>query len=375
MATGEKRDPQARTSTDEGLASERRKTDRELASRTDAIRTTASDVVTEARQKADSVLSHARDLEDQKMTAEHSVEDLTQERADEDAIVKGARVGADAVARDESEQRQVALAALLAFEREYTDLRLETERERADQALTSREDFMAMVSHDLRSLLGGIALSAELLKEVGKSDDPMAKVTKYAERIQRFTARMNRLVGDLMDVASIDAGKLGLVRVPRNALLLLRDSMEAFERATSAGGIELRCEGGANVGVVELDHERILQVLTNLVGNALKFTPKDGQIVIRLDRRGDDVYFEVMDTGEGIPVEMHDKIFERYVQSTAGTRRGLGLGLFISKSIIEGHGGKIWVDSTPGNGSTFHFTVPAPARTTDKLAAVPPPAS
>lgn len=362
MTNGERRDPHERSSTDEGLATERRKTDRELANRTSAMQVTATEVVIEARHKADSVLSHARDLEDQKLSADHSVQDLTQERADADAVVEGARSGADAVARDEVEQRQVALAALLAFEREYTDLRLETERERADQALTSREDFMAMVSHDLRSLLGGIALSAEMLRDVGRLDDPFAKVTKYAERIQRFTARMNRLVGDLMDVSSIEAGKLGLVRARRNASLLLRDAMEAFERAATAAGIQLKCECGTEEpGVVELDHERILQVLTNLVGNALKFTPHGGSIVIRLERRGEDVYFGVTDTGQGVPADLHEKIFERYFQSSAVDRRGLGLGLFISKSIIEGHGGKIWVESTPGNGSTIHFTVPARA--------------
>jgi signal transduction histidine kinase len=362
MGNGDKRDPHARNSTDEGLRSERRKTDVELASRSDAMRDVATDVVLVARNKADSLLSVARDAEDVKMTAAHSTQDLTQERAHEDAALEGARSDADELARDEGERRQIALASLLAFEREYTDLRLETERIRADQALTSREDFMAMVSHDLRSLLGGIALSAELLKEVGKGDQPFVKVTQYAERIQRFTARMNRLVADLMDVASIEAGKLALVRVRRRASLLLRDAMEAFEPAAAAHGIVLECESGSDAGIVEIDHERILQVLTNLVGNALKFTPKNGRIKIRIEGRGDDVHFSVADTGEGVPDALREKIFERYFQSNVTDRRGLGLGLFISKSIVEAHGGTIWAESTPGKGSTFHFTVPARPR-------------
>jgi len=180
---------------------------------------------------------------------------------------------------------------------------------------------------------------------------------KYAERILRFSARMNRLVGDLMDVASIEAGKLGLVRTPRSPALLLRDSLEAFGPAAAAVGIELTCESRIGSATVDIDHERILQVLTNLVGNALKFTPKGGKIAIRVERRDDAVCFSVADTGPGVPAHLREKIFARYFQTNDADRRGLGLGLFISKSIVEAHGGRIWVESTPGNGSTFFFTV------------------
>jgi len=365
MAQDDKRDPHERSSTDESLRVERAKTDAELAGTSKAIQEVAMALVSEARHKADSILNDAREREDLKTTDDRSVHDLSRERAREDAVLERERDGADAVARDERERRQLALASLLAFEREDTDLRLETERERADQALTSREDFMAMVSHDLRSLLGGIALSAELLRDVGMTDEPLVKVKTCAERIQRFTARMNRLVGDLMDVTSIEAGKLSLVGVRRAASSLLRDALEAFEPAALAHGIQLRCEAQADPGVVEVDHERILQVLTNLVGNALKFTPRGGVIVIRAERRDEDVCFSVTDTGVGIPADLLEKIFGRYFQTRDGDRRGLGLGLFISKSIVEAHGGTIWAESTPGQGSAFFFTVPAPA-TTDR---------
>jgi signal transduction histidine kinase len=354
-----KRDPPERSSTDEGLRSEREKTDEELAQRSGALLDTATDVVTEARDKADSVLNKARDREDLKDG--QSIQ-LTHARAREDASLRAERRGADAAARDEVELRRVALASLLAFEREDTDLRLEIERKRADQVLTSREDFMAMVSHDLRSLLGGIALSAELLKGVEKSDEPFAQVTRYAERIQRFGARMTRLVADLMDVASIEAGKLSLVRSRYDASLLLSDSRDAFKPAAAAAGIELTCTSEADPGIVDLDHERILQVLTNLVGNALKFTPRGGRIAIEVARREDAICFSVADTGSGIPTELLEKVFDRYFQSQDGDRRGLGLGLFISKSIIEAHGGRIWATSTPGKGTTVFFTVPVTRR-------------
>jgi len=354
MAT--KRERRERSSTDESLRFEREKTDAELAQRSSSARETASEVVTEARDKADVVLSEARDREDLKNGDSKQV---THERAREDAVLRTSRSGEDAVARDEVEQRRVALASLLAFEREDTDLRLEIERKRADQVLTSREDFMAMVSHDLRSLLGGIAMNAELLKGVQKSDQqPFVKVTQCAERIQRFSARMTRLVADLMDVASIEAGKLSLLRSRYNARLLLRDSQDAFEPVVAAHGIQLTCTSEQDPGIVELDHERILQVLTNLVGNSLKFTPRDGHITIEVVRQEDAMRFSVADTGSGIPTELLEKVFDRYFQTQDGDRRGLGLGLFISRSIIEAHGGKIWATSTPGKGTTVFFTVP-----------------
>ncbi|HSD88209.1 MAG TPA: HAMP domain-containing sensor histidine kinase, partial [Kofleriaceae bacterium] len=295
----------------------------------------ATEVVASERHKADVVLNDARNLEDRRNAAASSArapDDLTDDRAREDAVIEEARTGADSVVRDERERRHLALASLLAFERESTDLKLETEREYADQALASREDLMAMVSHDLRNLLGGVALSAELLKDIAIKDHASTQITKYAESIQRFTARMNRLVGDLMDVASIEAGKLGLVRTRRNVRLLLRDAFEAFQPAATAQGIHLRCESKTDPGIVELDYERILQVLSNLVGNALKFTPRGGEIVISVERGADDVCFSVVDTGTGIPASQFAKIFDRYVQSGDLDRRGLGLGLFIAKS-------------------------------------------
>ena len=360
MTNREKRDPHQRGSTDESLRSERLKTDLELASRAEGVRAVATEVVSEARQKADHVLSDARDLEDRKSPSQsvQRVEDRDHARAQEDAVLQEERSEADATARSESERRNLALAGLLAFEREGTDLRLEIERDRVDQVLTSREDFMAMVSHDLRSLLGGIALSAELLKDVERADEPFVKVARYAATIQRFSARMNRLVGDLMDVASIEAGKLSMVRLRQNASSLVRDSLEAFEPAGAAQGIEIACEQDEGAAMVELDHERILQVLTNLVGNALKFTPRGGRITIALERRSDEVCFSVGDTGSGIAPHLLDAIFTRYYQTKVGDRRGLGLGLFIAKSIVDGHGGRIWAESTPGHGSTLRFTLP-----------------
>ena len=350
-------DPHERSSTDQSLRVERDATDEELASRTERIRGVATDIVTRARTTADSVLTQAREREDLRPNSTSQRANVLEARAREDALLGRQRSAADEVARDERDLRQVALARLLAFEREQTNLKLEIERLRADKALSSREDFMAMVSHDLRSLLGGIALSAELLREVGNAES-LESVKKYAGTIQRFAARMNRLVGDLMDLASIDAGKLSVVLARRNVNQLLLDAVEAFQPAATVHGVELHCESPADLGTLDFDHERILQVLGNLVGNSLKFTPKGGHITVRAQRRGRGVCFAVADTGEGISKDLLAKIFERYFQSSQNDGRGLGLGLFIAHSIVTQHGGTIWAESEPGYGSTFHFTIP-----------------
>lgn len=360
MSNGDRRDPHQRGSTDESLRAERDKTDAMMNSRAESSRNEAEDLVTRARKEADTILNDARELEDQTLLSS-SAREVSHERARADAAMDAERARADATLVAERRRRGVALASLLAFEREHTDLRLETEREHADLALTTREDFMAMVSHDLRGLLGGIALSAELLKQVGDKPGASTQVKQYAATIQRFTARMSRLVGDLMDLASIDAGRLSVVRVGHDVTLLLEDAIEAFRPAALAHGIELDCEPLAELGIVELDPERILQVLTNLVGNALKFTPKGGRITLRVHRRTDAIHFEVSDTGEGIAADKLEKVFERYFQSGGVDRRGLGLGLFIAKSIIDQHDGRIWAESAPGAGCTFFFTVPVGA--------------
>lgn len=365
MSRGDKTGPIERGSTDESLRLERRKTDHALARNADSLGDTATDVLNEARDKADTVLHDARAREDIKTSDDHDQtlqdrQDVSHARAHEDAELSEARRGADVLARGEREQHQIALARLLAFEREDTDLKLELERLRADTLLNSREDFMAIVSHDLRSLLGGIALSAQLLKRVEHTAEPFAKVNLYADRIQRFSARMNRLIGDLMDVASIEAGKLSLVRSRRDGALLLRDALDAFEEAAAQSGIQLSTTCIHDPGVLEVDQDRILQVLTNLVGNALKFTPRGGTIEIAVEMRDGEVTFSVRDSGEGIHRELLGKIFDRYFQTRDIDRRGLGLGLFIAKSIVEGHGGRIWAESETGRGSTFYFTVPGP---------------
>ncbi|MBA3394347.1 MAG: HAMP domain-containing histidine kinase [Deltaproteobacteria bacterium] len=369
MVDDEKPEPPHRDTTDESLRAERHKTDKQLEGSLGAIKRDAEEVVAEARDKADTLLSEARDVEDQKLASQSlpggisaSVSDaIDNTRAREDAVLVEERKDADIAAEQERTRRRLALASLLAHERQDTDLHLSLERTHADEALSSREDILALVSHDLRALLGGIALSADMLGRLAKAEQPDGQLVRYATSIQRFTASMNRLIGDLLDTASIEAGKLSVVPERRDAAHLLLDALDAFQPAALSKGIELTCEVGAEPLVAAFDYERILQVLTNLVGNSLKFTDKGGRIAIRLEPREGHLLFTVADNGRGIPVEGLEHVFARFFQANRNDRRGLGLGLFIAKSIIEAHGGRIWAASEPGKGSVFSFELPVAA--------------
>jgi signal transduction histidine kinase len=226
--------------------------------------------------------------------------------------------------------------------------------------LGTRDEFLGMVSHDLRTMLGGISLGAALLAKeaVGEGERGAARLLQI-ERIQRFTTRMNRLLGDLLDVVSLEAGTLRVVPRALDGSELLRDTADAFAPSFAAKGVALttRVVGGSLLAT--LDHERILQVLANLLANALKFTPMGGSVAVVVTADAPFVRFSVSDTGCGVPEDQVEAIFERFAQGASHDRRGLGLGLYIAKCIVEAHGGKIWLERPSEGGSTFHFTLPA----------------
>lgn len=355
--------PAERHSTDQSLRTERQRTDAELEKTLSSTKDIAHEVIADARGRADAVLSNARGCEDDKITQTRAPADaraLEVSRANEDAVVSDERERADELLVSENLRRQLALASLLGIERHDTDMRLEIERDRADAAVSSRENFMALVSHDLRSLLGAITLAAELIKHAVTPNEPVA-ITKYSDQILRLSAQTNRLIGDLLDVASIEAGKLAIQLKRTDVGRLVRDAIEAFQAAAARHDLRLLGEIDEGLPALDVDAERILQVLTNLVGNAFKFTPAGGTVTVRLAASGAELRCSVSDTGEGIPGDRISSVFERYVQTRTNDRRGLGLGLFIVKSIIEAHGGAVAVESQLAKGSTFTFTLPQSA--------------
>jgi signal transduction histidine kinase len=352
---------EARDQTDANLLAEREKTDAELASRQAAARVDEDEVVEAARERAQDVLEAARGQADHDLDVmgatpreQRLVADL---RAVADVALDDQRAAAEKTLEIEREAHQRALSALLRLEREATDEGLVVERARADQVIANRDDFLGMVSHDLRGILGTIALSAERLTRPAPTSDPAA--TKLiGERIQRHTARMNRLVGDLLDVVALEAGALKLTRRKNDAIQLMTEALESYQPSFQAKGIELSADLAAGPIVMDFDHDRILQVVANLLSNALKFTEAGGRVSMLVARQGADVLFSISDSGVGVAPEHTTAIFERFGQIKRDNR-GHGLGLYISKCIVEAHDGKIWVERSADGGMVAHFTLPA----------------
>ncbi|HEX2675779.1 MAG TPA: HAMP domain-containing sensor histidine kinase, partial [Polyangiales bacterium] len=346
-----------RQQTDESLRVEREITDHALGDEQVGVDELADAVITRARLRADEVLARARATIDsatgglaRDARAPRRVE---HERAVEDRVLREERADADEVLRDERAEH----IALLTSEREDTDKDLLSERTRSDDALATRDEFLGIVSHDLRNMLNSITLSAGLIEESATLGHSTDGVVKQAQRIQRGSARMSRLIGDLIDVASIEAGALAVTREVTDIADVVTEAMETFQAQAASQGISLLAELVPPLSAIAFDPARILQVLINLLSNAVKFTPSGGNITLRAEPNQTDVYLSVTDTGVGIPGDKLEAIFQRFLQVNSD-RRGLGLGLYISKCIVLGHGGRIWAESKLGAGSKFCFTLP-----------------
>ena len=357
MASEEQKSRPEREHTNESLRSERDKADRALHERRSTEEDDADRVVDRARETADAVLDAARDKADQGL-GPGSRRAADEERAVEDQTLRDERASADARIQEERAQAARALARLLPFEREATDRFLLTERVRADDALSNRDDFLGIVSHDLRNLLGGIVLSTDLLAAEATGTDQGKRTIALTRVIQRHSARMNRLISDLVDVASIDSGRLSVTLATADAGALVTEAVDLFRSAATAKEISLEVEHLDAGLTADLDHDRILQVLINLITNAIKFSARGAHIRLRCERAGGALRFTVRDTGGGIPEEMLEAVFQRFWQVGENDRRGLGLGLYISRCLVEAHGGTIEAASEPGAGSTFSFTLP-----------------
>ncbi len=257
--------------------------------------------------------------------------------------------------RDPRSGRRLVRAALLDV----------TAQKRAEESLRMslrlREDFLAIVSHDLRNPLNAILLGAEMLLRAPPAEGP-AREQREAERkhlevIRQASERMNRLLSDLLDLSSMDAGHLSLEIAAHEAAGLTRTAVEILGPLALEKGIELRCDPAVGDAHARCDRERTVQVLLNLIGNALKFTSAGGRVLVAVDRRGEELVWSVRDTGMGMTQEQQERIFEPYWKADRLSRKGTGLGLSIARGLVERLGGRIWVDSAPGRGSTFFFSL------------------
>lgn len=226
--------------------------------------------------------------------------------------------------------------------------------EEARQAVEAREQVLKIVSHDLRNPLHTIAMSTELLLEGGGSEDQRRRQIAI---VRRAGERMNRLVKDLLDVAKLESGRLSIQARPTAVPPILSEALDMLRPLASEKSLSLEMEVADGLPCVEADAGRIVQLLSNLVGNAVKFTPAGGRVVMRARGAGPVVQLSVADTGPGIPADQLPHIFGRFWQADPSDRRGIGLGLTISKAIVEAHGGRIWAESRLGEGTTFHFTL------------------
>lgn len=254
------------------------------------------------------------------------------------------------------DKRHIALATEIA---RRAALAIQNARlyEAEQRATRARDEVLGIVAHDVRAPLHSIQLAAEVVqRRLANIDDEHG--ARHVTAILRAVERANRLIQDLLDVSRIEAGALALAHEIVVPATLVHELVRGQQHLAEEASVEIRVAVDAAPPNVLADPHRLLQVLENLVGNALKFTPRGGSVTIAVSERERDVLFSVTDTGPGIPADQLPHVFDRYWQANRTQRRGAGLGLPICKGIIEGHGGQLWVESTPGAGSTFFFTLP-----------------
>jgi PAS domain S-box-containing protein len=229
-------------------------------------------------------------------------------------------------------------------------------RAEAERALQARDEVLAFVAHDLRTPLSTITTSVQLLHDHPELTESYR--VECLELIQRSTAEMERLIRDLLDVARIEAGGFTVQPALTEIPPLLFHTRDQFRRQAESRQIVIECQADSLPSAV-IDRDRVIQVLSNLLGNALKFTPVGGRVMLAAQHEDGFIVISVADTGAGIPAEHLPQIFNRFWQADRASGGGAGLGLAICKGIVDAHGGRIQVESTPGKGTTVRFSLPA----------------
>lgn len=237
-----------------------------------------------------------------------------------------------------------------------------TAHQALQEDLKAREDLLAFVSHDLGNPIATISMVSERLLAFPGEEDRRKDTRYYLEGIAEAAGRMERLVQDLLEVQLLEDGRRAIRRTPLSVESTLDEAVRGFEQTALTKSIRLermRVKGtSVDDWSIKGDRDRLLEVLSNLLDNAMKFTDPGGRIRIGAELRGDEAVFFVSDTGVGIAPEHVPHLFDRYVQVHEKRRAGAGLGLAIAKEIVEGHGGSIWCESEPGQGSSFSFSIP-----------------
>ena len=253
-------------------------------------------------------------------------------------------------------EQQMDQIQMLSEDLHRTNLSLEIARDKAEDASRAREDMLGVVAHDLRNPLNLLMMTTELL---GDAEPSKEKTDQLLGVMQRATRRMNRLIDDLLEVVRQESGRMMLDLGETSAASLLAQTAEMFQSAAQEKGVTLRVDDCPPDVLVNADAERIVQVLSNLVGNAVKFVPAGGSVSLKCESSGNEAVFSVTDSGPGLDPDDLSRLFEKFWQRRRSDKRGVGLGLAIAKGIVEAHGGRIWAESKLGVGSTFYFALPA----------------
>ena len=277
--------------------------------------------------------------------------------------VRGIRIGAISMSmgpsgrtlgsKDLPVAEELARRAALAID----NARLYAEQQRATR---SRDEMLGIVAHDLRSPVNAMTLSASGVLRKMKKQGAEPEQLQSVESLIQSARRMNRLIEDLLDVVRMEAGRMSIQRSRWPGAQLVRDAVTAHQGLCTEAGIELRQQLPEGLPELMVDPDRILQVFSNLLGNAIKFTPRSGVVTVGAWLEPKQVTFWVTDSGPGIPEEHLPHLFDRFWQAHSTDRRGAGLGLAIARGIVEAHGGRLWARSVLGEGSTFSFCIPLP---------------
>lgn len=392
-----------RKETDRSLNVERDSANERLVKDRSAAEFTANETIAQERLEADEARKSQRiDTDsDRKIEGnalkgdqqaienrEVSNERIRSERLAADNAVMRERSNIDSAIETEREKKNELITRLLEKERGETDLNLNTERLNTDaevlkssaklvtevaahlqtkSTLTSRDEFLAIVSHDLKNPIGAIASCAALLLEDAIEKKLDAETTKWIQFIKRNAETGLRLINDILDMERVSQGKLQLSFAATKVEPLLREVESSFLQIAQAKEIKLSILHFEKMPDMICDHDRVLQVLSNVVGNAVKFTPQGGKVEISVSASDDCIEFVVADSGSGIPQTKLETIFARFAQIGSADRSGLGLGLYISKMFVEAHQGNIWVDSELSKGSRFHIKLPLDGPSSAKL--------
>jgi phosphoserine phosphatase RsbU/P len=249
------------------------------------------------------------------------------------------------------------------LERERT-LLLDREREAratAEGAVRARDEILRVVSHDLGNSLSAVqVIAGVLLRTLPPQGEAQPGIREKIQHVQQLATQMQRLRQDLLDVTMIEAGRLSIHRDRMAPGQLIESTAERYALGAAEKSVSLEVRTEDDLPYLLADEGRLLQVLANLVGNAVKFTPAGGRITLSAERCDEGVRFSVADTGAGIPAEHLPHVFDRFWTTRAHNPQGAGLGLAISKGIVEAHDGHIAVDSEEGAGTVFSFTIPTP---------------